>query len=82
MPQLPAPAPWPASEASTRVTPSSTATTELATDSEIVCVDTHLGARIERLSQHPLGNHHPEWSGCAIGSTAHSCGIDIGRAPI
>jgi hypothetical protein len=32
--QLPAPAPWPASEASTRVTPSSTATTELATASE------------------------------------------------
>ena len=32
--QLPAPAPWPASEASTRVTPFSTATTELATDNE------------------------------------------------
>ena len=32
--QLPAPAPWPASEASTRVTPSSTATTELATARE------------------------------------------------
>ena len=32
--QLPAPAPWPAREASTRSTPSSTATTELATDSE------------------------------------------------
>ena len=32
--QLPAPAPWPASEASTRVTPSSTAVSELATASE------------------------------------------------
>ena len=47
--QLPAPAPCPASDASTRVTPSSTATTELATASDevLVGVDAELGGRVE-----------------------------------